>query len=102
MVHDRIRVSGLCFSAANISFKFFESRFNLPSGAVVFNNFLNRQSQIGRKKGYPLGFAIDPYNFDRTLERFEHHDTIIGHNGSDAAIKIDVIFACKVFVFYGQ
>jgi hypothetical protein len=49
--------------------------------------------QVGRKKRYPLGFSIDPHNLDRTLERFEHHHTVIGDNGPVATIKIDGVFA---------
>jgi uncharacterized protein (DUF2141 family) len=68
MVHDGFRVSGLCVSAANISFEFFESRFNLPPGSIVFDNFLNRKGQVGRKKCNPLGLAIEPNGFDCALE----------------------------------
>jgi len=96
------RVSGLCLRAANISFKFFESCLNLPPGSVIFDNFLNRKAQIGRKKCDPLGLAIDPHDFNCTLERFEHHDTVIGYNGSGAAIKIDIIFVFNFRLALGQ
>jgi len=102
MVHNGVRVSGLCGRAANIFFEFFESRFNLPIGAVVFDNFLNRKGQVSRKKCNSPGLAIDPHDFDRTLERFEHHDTGIGYNGPGAAIKIDAVFFCKAPVSHGQ
>ena len=102
MVHDGIMVSGLCLSAANISFKFFESGFNLPPGTIVFDHLLNRKSQVGRKKCDPLGLAIDPHDFDRTLERFEHYDTVIGYNGPDAAVKIDAVFLCQGLELNGQ
>ena len=96
MVHDGIGMPGLRFGAANILFEFFECSLNLPPGPIVFDHLLNRECQVGGKKCHPLGLAIDPDNLDRTLERFEHYDMLIGDNGPDAPIKIDIGFAGQV------
>jgi hypothetical protein len=102
MVRDGIRMSGLRLGAANISFKLFERCFNLPPGSIIFDNFLNRKGQVGGKKRNPLGFAIDPYDLDRTFQRFEHHYALIGYNGSDAPVKIYIVLGCKAPVFHGH
>jgi len=38
-----------------------------------------------------LGFSINPANPDVTLQRFEHHDPVIGQNRTSPAIEIYII-----------
>ena len=54
------------------------------------------------KKCHPLALPIDPHDFNRALDRFEHHQSLTGDHGPDAAVQVDLVVHGKFFEFSGQ
>lgn len=102
MVSNGHCISGLGFGAADIPLQLFETSLNLPTGTVVLDNFLNRQSQVSGKQGNPLRLTENSYDTDPALETLEHANSVIGKNSSILSVKVDRIFPGLLLVLLGK
>ena len=97
MVHHGIGVAGLAFAAADFLFDLFETGLYFPPCAVVFNDLLDTERQVGGKQRDPLCFAVNPHDTHFAVQCFEHHDFAESLNFAWFAVEIDRVSLGKVF-----
>ncbi len=89
VVGDCVGGTVLAAGAPDFLFDFFEARLDFPAGTIVFDDLGDREGQIRREEGHPLGFAKDPDDPHRAAQGFEQKDLIIGAYLPRFAIELD-------------
>ena len=99
VIDDGSRIPALSFGASDLLFEFLETGFNLPAGAVVFDDVFDGKSKVGTEKGDPSSFAKDPHDAHRAFESFEHDNLIKSLHLSGSAVAVDAVCFSERAVF---
>ena len=95
VIDDGLWIPALSFGAADLLFEFLETGFNLPTGAIVFDDVLDGKGKVGTEESDPSSFAINPNDAHRAFESFEHDNLIKGLHFPGSAVKVDEISFCE-------
>jgi len=60
VIHDGMGIPCLAFAAPDVLFDLFEAGFDFPSCAIVLDDLLSSQMEVGRKECNPLCFTKNP------------------------------------------